>query len=106
MAQVHMPGLVCANCCAGIPGQGGVPEACTIYHGNALCFACLGRAKYGDAGGPVVPRGVGGSGGARIMGGGGTGSDDAPPFPPHNPDFPDVDPATGDERATTEGEAA
>ena len=26
-------------------------------------------------------------------------------FPPHDPDFPDVNPATGDERETTEGEA-
>jgi len=26
-------------------------------------------------------------------------------FPPHDPDFPDVDPVTGDERETTEGEA-
>lgn len=26
-------------------------------------------------------------------------------FPPHNPDFPDVNPATGDERETTEGPA-
>jgi len=28
-----------------------------------------------------------------------------PGFPPHDPDFPDVDPETGDERETTEGEA-
>jgi len=27
------------------------------------------------------------------------------PFPPHDPDYPDVNPATGDERETTEGEA-
>jgi hypothetical protein len=25
------------------------------------------------------------------------------PFPPHNPEFPDVNPATGDERETTDG---
>lgn len=24
------------------------------------------------------------------------------PFPPHDPDFPDVNPATGDERETTD----
>lgn len=102
MAQIHIPGLVCANCCAGIPGQGGVPEACTIYQGNALCFQCLGRAKYGDTRRSVsivVPPDNGAGGGAR------GGSEDAP-FPPHDPDFPDVNPATGDERATTEGEAA
>lgn len=31
---------------------------------------------------------------------------DPPEFPPHDGQGPDVNPATGDERETTEGEAA
>lgn len=30
---------------------------------------------------------------------------DPAPFPPHDPDYHDVDPATGDERETTDGPA-
>ena len=45
MATVHFPSMVCSHCCAGIGGQGGVPDACTIYKGDALCFKCFGRAR-------------------------------------------------------------
>lgn len=57
----------------------------------------VGTATLGQGGGH------GGSGGVRVV----SYSDNTPkPFPPHDGQGPDVDPATGDERETTEGPAA